>query len=156
MRSLAPIPTWQPITEKPGTITQYFRLRWQELMDGFTASPTAGGSGGLLTGLHASISTTLLLTTPSNGLYRVSYYLRKTTADGVASSLTFTWGWLDHGVALTENASALTTDTTSAQQSGSKVVYADAASSLTYAVTYSSNTPNAMVDEISVSVEQLV
>lgn len=154
-RALAPLPTWQPIVEKDGTPTNYMLLRWEQLTDGFPQTPTQGGAT-LLTGQHASIATTSVFTTTSSGFYRISYYMRKTTADGVSSSLTFTYGWLDQGLSLTEAATALATDTTSAQQSGSKVVYADAASDLTFAITYASNTPGTMQYEIGVTVEQLV
>ncbi|HEV8262936.1 MAG TPA: hypothetical protein VGQ19_19545 [Burkholderiales bacterium] len=151
---LSPIPLATPIIEKDGSISAFFRLRWQELIDSFLRTPTASAVS-KLSPQSASIATTAAFTTRVAGYYRVSYYMRKTQADGVSSSLTFTWGWTETGVALPESAAALTTDTTSAQQSGSKTVYADAASDLTYAVAYASNTPGQMKYRLEVRVEQL-
>lgn len=152
-QSLSPIPLGTPITNKDGTITTVFRLLWQEIQNAFVLVPTAFSLG--LTAQNASIATTSLLTTPASGLYRISYYLRKTVADGVSSSLTFTWGWTQGGTPLTETAAALTTDTASAHQEGSILVQADANSDLTYAVLYASNTPGTMEYDGYVVVERM-
>jgi hypothetical protein len=153
-KSLAPIPLETAIVNpKDGTITQFFRLRWQTLIDIFSATPDVASVS--LTNQNAAIVTANAFVTKSAGLYRVSYYLRKTVADGVSSSLTFTYGWTDGGVPLTESAAALSTDATSAEQSGSKLVFADQASGLSYAVAYASNTPGQMKYALRVVVEQL-
>lgn len=154
-RSLSPIPTFAPIVDTQGQITTFFRLLWQALIGGWAQVPTAA-TPIAKTGQSASIVTSTLLATPAAGLYRVSWYLRKTVADGVASSLTMTIGWTDSGVSLTKSGSALTTDSTTAEQDGAFTVYADAASDLTYAVAYASNTPGKMTYDVRVSVEQLV
>lgn len=152
-QSLAPIPQEMQIVDEGGAITEFFRLRWQQLIDAFTLTPSAATV--FTTAQTAAIGTSSAFVTRQDALYRVSYYLRKTQADGVSSSLTFTWGWIDGGVALTESAAALTLDSVIAEQSGSKVVMADASSGLTYAVAYASNTPGQMAYSLSVSVEQL-
>lgn len=153
-QSLAPIPQGVAIVEpKGGSITEFFRLRWQSLVDGFQISPDVAAIA--LAGKTAAIAAASAFLTKSAGWYRVSYYMRKTVADGVSSSLTVTLGWTESGVPLTEAGAALATDTTSAQQSGSKSFWADAGVDLTYAVAYASNTPNKMTYRIDVLVEQL-
>lgn len=153
-RSLAPIPLKQPIVDRQGQITEYFRLRWQQLIDAFTTSPTVSPST-LLTGQTASIVTSTAFTTTFQGLYRVSYYLRKTLPDGAGSSLTMTLGWIDEGTALTQAFTALALDSVLAQQSGSIFVYVDNGTDITFDVAYTSTTPAAMIYSVGVSVERI-
>lgn len=152
-QSLGPIPEGVAIVNEDRSITDFFRLRWQDLITAFTTTPTVATVQQLAQG--ASIATVAAYTTLSPGKYRVSYYLRKTTADGAGSALTFTWGWTETGIPLTESAAALLTDTTAAEQSGSKVVYADGATDLTFAVVYASTTPLFMKFRVDVVVEKL-
>lgn len=153
-RSLGPIPTGVQIVDKAGAINDFFRLRWQQLIDAFTSTPATGALQKLA--LTAALVTTAIYTTKSAGVYRISYYMRKTAADGVSSSLTFTFGWSESGIAQTESETALTTDAVTAQQSGSKVVWADAVTDLTAAIAYASNTPGAMSYRVDAVVEQLI
>lgn len=148
-RILSPIPDGVVIVDKSGAINEFFRLRWQELIDGFRATPTVAvlqygpPTGAVQTG---ALATTTLFTTTVAGYYRVTAYLRKTSADGVASTLSFTWGWTDSGFPLTETQApaALAVDAIGAQASVSKTFWADANVSLTIAVPYTSNTPGNM------------
>jgi LDH2 family malate/lactate/ureidoglycolate dehydrogenase len=152
-RSLTPIPADTPIVDKKGAINFFFRLAWQALIDAFQQVPTVAAIERLAQA--AALVTTGLYTTRAAGLYRISWYLRKTVADGVSSSLTVTLGWTESALALTEAAPALATDTVTAQQSGSKLVYADESTDLTIAVAYASNTPGAMKWRLDASVEAL-
>src|SRR3990167_10390286 len=141
-QSLSPIPSDQEITEKGGPITTFFRLRWQELIDGFTESPTVALVD---TGvLDAALATTTAQTVIGAGMYRIGLYLQKITADGVSSSLTLTVGWTSRGAALTHSFAALTTDAIGANDSSIWEMYVDANSDITYEVAYASNTPGNM------------
>lgn len=157
-RALPPIPSNTPIADgKDGTITTFFRLRWQELVDGWAQSGTIGSfvppGGGGLTG---ALGTTSVYTTSATGLYRVSWYLRKTRADGVASSATLTLGWVDRDAQpLTFVAPALTLDSVTAVQSGVILCRALQSSDITAAVAYSSTTAGQMRYDLEVRVEQL-
>ena len=153
-RTLSPIPVGSAIVDRDGTITIFFRLRWQELIAAYTQIPTLALVE--LTHQHATIPATSAYTTLSSGWYRVSYSIHKTVADGVASSLTVTLGWIRGGVALSQAFAALTTDTTAAQQNDSIVVHADGATDIDYGIVYSSNTPDTMRFEVGVTVELLV
>lgn len=87
------------------------------------------------------------------GLYRLTYYLRKTVV-GSTSTLTVTLGWTDGGVACTQTFAALTTNTTSATQTNSVTVRSDAGAAFTYALAYGS-TGTAMQYAFDLRVEQL-
>jgi LDH2 family malate/lactate/ureidoglycolate dehydrogenase len=152
-RSLTPIPADTPIVDKKGAITFYFRLAWQSLIDAFQQVPTVAATEVLAQA--AALVTTALYTTRAAGLYRISWYLRKTTADGVSSSLTLTLGWTETAFAQSEAQAAVAVDAVTAQQSGQKVVYADESTDLTIAVAYASNTPGAMKWRLDASVEAL-
>jgi hypothetical protein len=143
-----------PIADKDGGITTFFRLRWQQLVDGWAQS----GSVALFTaiGRTTALATTSVLTTLSTGKYRVSWYLRKTRADGAASAAAVTLGWVDlDGVALSVTGAALTLDTVQAVQSGMQIVRCLTASDVTVAVSYLSSTPAQMRYDLEVTVEYL-
>lgn len=152
-RSLNALPQFAPIVDNNGLITIFFRRVWAAVMYGWTRVPAAGSNG--QAGLTAAITTTTILTPDSDGFVRVGYYLRKTVADGVSSSLTFTVGWTQGGQAFSFSFSALTTDTATAEQDGIKAIYCDAASAVTFAVAYASNTPNTMTYTSQVIAEQI-
>ncbi len=152
---LSPIPAQTEITDSQGRITEFFRLRWEELRNTFRLAPTVATvtvPAGSLTGA-ATIPTTAVFTTLQAGTYRLTYYIRKTAADGVASSLTVTLGWSDT-LGLSQAFAALVVDSTSAFQTGTITVDADAVTDLTYAVLYASTGGN-MRFKIKVFVEQL-
>lgn len=153
-QTLGPLPLGTEIVGEDRTASLFFRLRWEELQQAASQIPTASAPYSD-SGLTASLATTVLFTTRIAGMYRITYYIRKTTADGVSSSLTPTFGWTDLGAPLTAPDAALTTDTSTANQSGRREVRADANSDLTIAVTYASNTPGQMVWAIEARVELL-
>ncbi len=148
---LSPIPAQTEITDARGRITEFFRLRWEELRATFRLVPTVATV--TFTNQSASIPTTSAFTTLSAGTYRLTYYIRKTANDGVASSLTMTMGWVD-STGLTNTFAALVLDTTSAFQTGTITVEADSVTDLTYAVLYASTGGNMRFKGI-VTVEQL-
>lgn len=152
-QTLDPLILGQSIVDDDGGVTLLFLLRWQQLISGFSRVGTVAAVQ--KTNRNAAIATEAAFTIIDAGLYRVSYYLRKTVADGVASSLTLTYGWTETGVALTESQAALVTDAITAEQSGSKLVRADAASDLTFAIAYASNTPGACHYNADVIVERI-
>lgn len=152
-QSLAPIPAGVAIVDETGAITDFYRLLWQSLINGFINSATIAAVS--LSDRTTAKATTAAYTTVNAGVYRVSFAMHKTIADGVSSSLTMTIGWLRNGIALSQAFAALTTDTTAAQQNGSVLVYADANTDITYAISYASNTPNLMTYEANVVTEYL-
>lgn len=152
-RTLPPIPAGTRIVDPSGGLTLFFQQVWETLRASFLV--VAAAATLQLTGQSAAIVTTAVYTTLSAGLYRLSYYTRKTAADGVSSSLTVTLGWVESGVALTEAQAAIATDAITAEQSISKLVWADANTDLTIAVAYASNTPAAMKYRIDALAERI-
>lgn len=93
---------------------------------------------------NASLATTAMDGgTLSAGLYAVSWYLRRTVNDGVSSSLTVAIGWVD-GTTQTFTAPAITEAGSALQVDEGITIYSDAASPITYTVTYASNTAGQM------------
>src|SRR3954466_749853 len=97
-QSLSPIPLNTQITDKNGRITSFFRLRYQQLIDSFTLTPTLARADALLA-QNTSLGPIVVAVAKAAGTYRLSYYYRRTVIDGVASSLTFSWAWTESGVA---------------------------------------------------------
>jgi hypothetical protein len=149
--AVEPIYLGDQIVDKDGRITERMRLLWQQVIDGFAG--TSAKASLSRSNQTAALVTTSVVTLTAGGRYRLSYYLRKTIADGVSSSAAVTFGWSDTAVALTEAFAALTTDTSAAHQSGSILVNADASTDITVAVAYASNTPGQMAYSITVTVE---
>lgn len=117
---------------------------------------TPASSGGTLTDQHTSLAPTpLAVGQLSAGTYRITYYARVTTIDGVSSSLTVTLGWTEDALALSLSGPAMAADSISAPQSGSIMVTIDQNSALTIATTYASNTPNQMRYKLEFLIEQL-
>lgn len=91
-----------------------------------------------------AIGTTTIFTPTQDGLYSFEYYLAITTADGTSSSAQVTVAWTDT-LAKSHAFTAITGDTTTTTGSERYLFFAQAGAPITYAVSYASNTPNAMV-----------
>jgi hypothetical protein len=149
--SIDPLYLWDDIVNPDRTITDRFRQVWEQVRSGFARVSAAAVK--TLLGQHAAIVGTVVTTLTAGGNYRLSYYLRKTIADGVSSSAQVTLGWTDQLTALSEAFAALATDSITAHASGSILVRADNASNITLDVAYASNTPNVMNFDVIVTVE---
>jgi hypothetical protein len=153
-RSLAPIPLGSPIVERDGTITAFFRQRWQDVGAGWTETPSVQQARRVAQ--TAALATTAVWTTTAAGMHRVSWYLRKTRADGVSSSATVTIGFVDlDGVALSYPGPALTLDSVGAWQGVIVPIRCGTPTDITAAVAYASATPGAMRYDLEVRVEYL-
>jgi hypothetical protein len=109
-----------------------------------------------LTAQNAAIGTTPIpLPALANGAYRISWYLRKTTADGTSSSVQLTISWTEGAVALSLSGAALATDAVTAVQSNSITILIDAATPISYSTTYASNTPGTMKYRLFILVESV-
>lgn len=108
-----------------------------------------------LTAQAASIGTTALVPTAASGQYRVSWYLRVTTAATTSSSIAITIGSTESSIALTQDGAAVTGNLTTSMQSGSVIVSVDAGTPITYATTYASVGGTAMQYRLTVLVEAI-
>lgn len=155
--TLDPIPLGQQITDQQGGITLFFRLRWEALRARFSLTPTVASVttwNGSAT-LTAALASTALYLTLTAGLYRVTYFLRVTSPDGVSSAAQVTLGWTESGLALTKVGTNLTGDTSGSYDTQSVLVQVDAPTNITIKTTYASNTPNKMIYELFAIVEQI-
>lgn len=152
-QSLGPIPLATEIVDKTGAITSYFRLRWEELRTSFTTTPSIAALS--IAARTSAVATSAAYTVLATATYRITVSTLKTIADGVNSSLTVTVGFTSGGVPCTHTFAALTTDTLGANDSVTWTFSADAASDVTYAIAYSSNTPAKMQYVGTVTVELL-
>jgi len=100
-------------------------------------------------------ATPIPLASITAGQYRLQWYARITTPDGVASSLTISAGWTESATTLSISGAAMTGDTTTTVQTGTLLLQADANAAITYSAVYSSNTPGAMRFRLSISLEGL-
>jgi len=153
-RSLAPIPAQAQIVATNGTILDFFRLRWQQLVDGFSQAPTLASLSKLAQA--AALVTTTLWTTRSKGTYRITIYVHITQAATTSSSVQVTIGWIENGSAVTKTFAAVTGNTTQTTDGQSYEVPADNASGLTVSTTYASVGATPMQYRLEASVEQCV
>lgn len=152
-RSLSPIPAGMAITDREGTITVFFRLAWQLLVDGFQITPDLAAFDA--TAQSAAIATTTLADATAGGQYRINTSLTRTITDGVSSSAAITIGFSQGGVARTVVLAALTEASGLAYQGASTPIYADANSAITVAMSYASNTAAKAKFDLHVTAEQM-
>lgn len=153
--TLPPIPLGTKIVfPTGGQITVFFRQLWETLRAAIASVPTVG-LGVDVTNQGAAIASGVIYTTSAAGLYRVTYYARKTAIDGVSSSFTFVWHWTETAAPQTLNDTANATDTTGAVSSNSKLLQIDANTNVTYDMNYASNTPGTMKFRLSIRIEQV-
>lgn len=152
--ALEPLYITDQIVNKDGTITERFRLLWQQLITGSVQVAAAITVSFL--DQFAALAVSTLLTVTVAGPYRVSYYLRKTIPDGVSSSAQVTLSWTDQGAACSRTFTALTTDTGTATAGDIVLLRVDANAPIEASVAYASNTPGVMHYDAVFTVEQVV
>lgn len=131
-------------------------IRWLNVFwDRVFAAILAVGNGVSVTDQSASIGTTTAFTVTQGALYRLSWYIRVTVADGVSSSAQLTITWREGAHTSSKTFTALTGDTTSTYDGAVWPFYADSGTQITYAVAYASNTPLKMRYRAALAVEQL-
>lgn len=162
MANLFPLDTQVAIVEvlkdgkTNGKVTFNFLQRWNDLTQRVEQAAYRVGNPVSLAQQNASIGATPLGSAALGaGLYRVSWYARITTPDGVSSSLTVTVGWTEGGVSLSLSGTAITGDAVTSVQSGIALLNIDNGSPITYATTYVSNTPGQMEYELVLTLERV-
>jgi hypothetical protein len=153
-RTLAPIPLGTPITDRDGTITPFFRQRWQDVSDGW--AQTGSATRLRLVDQTAARGGTTVLTVVTAGLYRVSWYLRRTRVDGVSASVAVLLFFTDvDGTTVGYTGPASTTDSLNEWQGIVLPIRCGAPTDIVLATSYASNTPGAMRYDLEVAVEFL-
>lgn len=152
---IAPPPFQTPMVEQGGKISKWW-ADWilLTLLERVQAQSPVSTSVNL-TAQNASIATTSLVASANAGVYRVSYYLRVTTAAGVSSSIQVIFTSTDGTVTITQSNAAATGNTTATVQSGSFILRADAASPISYETIYGSVPAAAMEYSLDIYLEAL-
>ena len=103
---------------------------------GFGADPPASGQMGKVnrTAQVAAITSTNLTNTTAAGLYRISYFLRCTTADATAGGITASFTYTDDVGATTDTTAAIVLTATTSRVAGSFTAYL-ASGNITYLTT---------------------
>ena len=118
-------------------------IKWAESLERQAeSSPSQPQPAEVLTDISASASGTLG-GDQAAGLYRVTAYREVTTTDPVSSSLALVIGWTHNGKALTRTLAAFTgaPQTTNDTATDVTVIEIDPGTSISYTLTYASNTP---------------
>jgi hypothetical protein len=154
--TLAPFPVRTGVTLEGNRLMTRPWVAWiTDLVERVNASAPRVSSVEV-TGKSASIGTTTLPRDSSaEGMYRVGYFARITTAATTSSSLTVTVGGTNGGVAVSFSGAAITGNTTSTVQSGTFYLQSDGGTNLTYATTYASSGGTAMQYGLWMTVERV-
>jgi hypothetical protein len=91
----------------------------------------------------------------SEGLYRVTYYLRITVPASTSSAIQVAIGWTDGAVSCSIEAEELTTNTVGTVQSNTLMIRCDQAAPITFAVEYTSVGGTPMQYNLFIMVEQV-
>lgn len=136
----APLNPDEAMVRKDGKPSKTFIDLWTSLQEDASAAPKRLASPTALTGQGAAVSTTTLGTPDSDGLYQVAWHLRITTAAGVSSSAQVTFGWTERGITQSYAGTTVNGNTTTTHESAPPIlIRADAATPITYNVSYASN-----------------
>ena len=155
MAVLSQVPLRTTVFGADRNISQYWAFWLTQLRARLNLCPERIGLTSL-TGQTAALSATAVSTAVLHtGLYRISYYVRVTTAATTSSSVTLTLGWTDRTVACSQAGAALTGNTTGSVQSGILLVQVDTNTTVTYTAAYASVGATAMQYALDVAVEEI-
>ena len=155
MPALASFPLRDALVMQRGVVTPAWRDWLTRVWQRLNAVPVVTLRA-RQTAQDAAISpAAVLVTLPETGLYRATWYARVSRAATVSSSLQFTLGWTDGGVACTQVGAALTGNTTATHESASVTFLADKGTDVTLAAAYASSGATAMQFDYAVALEQV-
>lgn len=144
-----------PLVDATKNITYRWAIFFDALLQTVNQQPTRIDSV-VIEASDASIGATgLALGTTSQGLFRVSWFLRIVTPAGVSSSATLAFRGTDGGVNYVQAGAAVTGNTTATVQSGTFLMRRDQGTALTYEVAYASVGGPAMAFDLQIIVESV-
>jgi hypothetical protein len=148
-----PMPARDAMIDREGIVRRTWQVWFRNLTNTVNDAPSRIQTVSLA-GQSASIGTTSIPSTPlTAGLYRVTWYLRISTAAGTSSSVTLTLGWTDDTVTMSLSGAAVTGNTTTTSQTQTSLLAVDNASPVTYATAYSSSGSPAMQYALDITLE---
>jgi hypothetical protein len=152
---LAPPPLRSQLVDKAGLMTREFNTWLRGLTSALNNTATLSTAPIVLTGLSASLATSIALPAAPAGVYRLSYLVRVRTPATVSSSIAVILQWKANGVTQTLSQPALTSNTTTSIQSTSILAVVDGGSVITYSTVYASSGGTVMQYDLTVTVEAL-
>jgi len=154
----APLNAQEPIVDSKRRPSQAFIDWFTPMLEQVDAAPS-GFAPVELVGQNAAISTTPIPTSGLNaGLYRATWYARITTVASTGagtSSLTVSIAWSDLSVTQSFSGAAMTGNLVTTVQSETFLMYVDAATPVTYATAYASDTASQMRYRLSLVLERV-
>ena len=148
-----PMPARDAMIDEEGIVRRTWQVWFRNLTNTVNEAPSRIQTVSLVS-QSASIGTTSIpSTTLTAGLYRVTWYLRISTAAGTSSSVTLTLGWTDDTVTMSLSGAAVTGNTTTTSQTQTSLLAVDNASPVTYATVYSSAGSPAMQYALDITLE---
>jgi len=139
MAKLPGVPRTGKMVTKEGRVDEDFDQWLQNLTRNINAT-TQQFSSASDTSRSTSVSTTDFPAPADlpSGLYKVTYAMWVTLADGVSSSLTFTASWTNNGQTFSQSGAAMTGNSLTTQQNGQFTFNIDNSTPITYALAYTS------------------
>ncbi len=146
-----------PPVDTPGGVFNWQWLRWLGGLSTQIASNPSRVTTVASGPSSASIPTTAIGAAPlAAGLYRITGYLRVTTAALTTSSVAVALGWSDGGVTCAGPLiAAVTGNTTASTGTGTATVRIDASTPITYNTVYASNGAGEMVYALDLVLEAM-
>jgi hypothetical protein len=150
-----PYPSRDPIVTKSGHASEEFD-RWlsQSLQPSVQSSPNVV-DGVSRDPLSDGVSITPIIASAAQAVYRFSGVVQILTPDPVSNSIQVVLTYTRNGVVQTEAFPAVTGILTTTHQGISFTFRPDGGTPISYTVIYASNTPNACVYSLDVTVEQV-
>lgn len=159
MAILPPVPMRSPVLEGRTALTAVLHREMVRFFDTLRQwlSQTGQQVGAVaLEAQGAAVVTTVVPASTLDGaLYRASYSLRITQAATTSSSAAVTFGWVSSGIPCSQAFVAVTGNTTASQSSDIITIDVDSATSVTYAVAYTSVGATSMTYAVDVRLERL-
>lgn len=141
----APLNPKEALVDEQRRPTETFIALWTALGEDVDAAPARLDSPIALTAQGAAIGTTSIGTPDADGLYQIQWHLAITTAAGVSSSAQVTFSWTERTVTKTYVGTLVNGNTTTTHESAPPIlIRADAATPITYSVSYASNPAGVM------------
>jgi hypothetical protein len=133
-----PMPSRDAMIDREGIVRRTWQVWFRNLTNTVNDAPSRIQTVSLVNQSASIGATSIPSTTLTAGLYRVTWYLRISTAAGTSSSVTVTLGWTDDTVTMSLSGAAVTGNTTTTSQTQTSLLAVDNASPVTYATVYSS------------------
>lgn len=145
-----------PLVDASRNLTYRWAIYFDALLQTVNQQPTRIDAVSIEAEAAAIGATALALGTTSQGLFRVTWFLRVVVPGTVSGSVTLAFRGTDGGVNYVQAGPALTGNTTATVQSGSFLMRRDQGTALTYETAYASVGATQMAYDLVILVESVL